>query len=138
MNARQCKRCRKLFQYTGNPICLNCIKELDLKFNMVRDYIYDNPGAHIDQVCEATEVESSQVHRWLAEGRLLLSQGSPITLTCEKCGAPILSGKQCDACLNKLRNTLQGAADAMKPPPPKETKKTERQREKMHVEIRKK
>jgi flagellar operon protein (TIGR03826 family) len=136
MDARQCKRCGKLFQHTGSPICTKCIKELDIQFAEVRDYIYDNPGATIEEVCEATEAEESTIHRWLAEGRLLLSAGSPISLRCEKCGMPILTGKQCDACLNKLRSTLRNAADSMKPPPPKNKPQTDRQKEKMHVDLR--
>jgi methionyl-tRNA synthetase len=112
---------------------------MDQKFNEVRDYIYDNPQAHIDDVCEATGVESGDIKRWLAEGRLLLSKGSPIGLSCEKCGAPILSGKQCEECMAKLRNTLQGAANNMKPPePPKPKPQLQtKPKEKMHIGARK-
>jgi hypothetical protein len=109
-----------------------------MKFAEVRDYIYDNPGSGIEEVCEATEVEAAVVHRWLQEGRLLLSAGSPITLRCEQCGAPILSGNKCDACLGKLRTALQDAAAAIKPvtaPPPKTQKLTQKQKEKMHVNV---
>jgi hypothetical protein len=91
-------------------------------FAKVRDYIYDNPGANIDEVCEATEVDASMIRYWLKEGRLLLSSGSPITLSCEQCGAPIISGTKCDACVNKLRENLKSAADSIKLPVPKTSK----------------
>jgi bacterioferritin-associated ferredoxin len=111
---------------------------MDQKFNEVRDYIYDNPQAHMDEVCEKTGVEAGDVKRWLAEGRLLLSKGAAIGLNCEKCGAVILSGTQCEDCLNKLRSTLQGAANTMKPPePPKPKPQVSKPKEKMHVAIRK-
>jgi methionyl-tRNA synthetase len=111
---------------------------MDQKFNEVRDYIYDNPQAHIDDVCAATEVESGDIKRWLAEGRLLLSKGSPIGLSCEKCGKSILSGTQCEECLAKLRNTLQNAASTIKPPePPKPKPQAQKPKEKMHVITRK-
>jgi flagellar operon protein (TIGR03826 family) len=138
MDARQCRRCGKLFQYVGNPICTKCIKELDVQFSEVRDYIYDHPGACIDEVVEETGVEESSIHRWLAEGRLILSHGSPIVLRCDQCGAAILTGRQCDACLAKLRNTLQDAANAMRPAasPPKKQKYGDKPKDKMHVDPR--
>jgi hypothetical protein len=112
---------------------------MDKKFNEVRDYIYDHPQAGMDQVCEATEVEPGDIKRWLAEGRLLLSKGSSIGLQCVKCGAPILSGTQCEECLGKLRSTLQGAADTLKPveaPKPKQQEQS-KQKDRMHVTVRK-
>jgi hypothetical protein len=137
MDARQCKRCKKLFHYAGNPLCHACIKLMDTNFNNVRDYIYDNPGATIDEVCTALEVDKADVHRWLAEGRLILSKGSPISLVCEQCGAPILTGKQCEKCLGKLRNDLKGAANILKPPEPKKPFAS-REEGKMHIDTRKK
>ena len=134
MEARQCRRCKKLFQYAGNPLCHNCVREMDKKFNDVRDYIYENPNASMEELCEAAEVEVADVHRWLAEGRLILAKGSAISLHCEKCGAPILTGKQCEQCLGKLRSTLQGAADTLKPPTPLSIK----EEGKMHLNVRKK
>jgi methionyl-tRNA synthetase len=111
---------------------------MDQKFNEVRDYIYSHPQASMDDVCAATEVEPTDIKRWLAEGRLLLSKGSSIGLSCEKCGKTILSGTQCEECLAKLRNTLQNAANTMKPPePPKPKQHDSKPKERMHVNIRK-
>jgi methionyl-tRNA synthetase len=111
---------------------------MDQKFNDVRDYIHGNPTASMETVCEATEVEMQDIKRWLAEGRLILAKGSPIFLKCEKCGQPILTGKQCDKCLANLRSSLSGAADSMRPPEPKPKPKADTKgRDKMHVAIRK-
>jgi hypothetical protein len=110
---------------------------MDRKFNLVRDYIYDNPGATIEAVCEETDVEKADVHRWLADGRLLLAQGSPIQIHCEKCGAPITTGKKCEQCLSKLRGDLSAAADRMRPPEPKNPFQT-REEGRMHIGSRKK
>ena len=137
MDARQCKRCQKLFQYEGKPICKKCEKELDEQFAEVRDYIYANPNSNIDEVCEATGIDPGVVHGWIVDGRLLLSVDSPIALKCAQCGVPIISGTKCKACLGKLRNTFQAAADSMKPKPVENVRKTvEKQKDKMHVEVR--
>ena len=138
MDARQCKRCKKLFQYAGSPLCRNCVREMDQKFNEVRDFIYDNPGASIEEVCEVTGVETTDIQRWLADGRLMLAKGSPINLTCEKCGVPILTGKQCEQCLGKLRSSLQDAANTLRPPEAKQPLDYNKDSGKMHVGVRKK
>jgi hypothetical protein len=112
---------------------------MDQKFNDVRDYIYTNPNASMEEVCGATETDSADIKRWLTEGRLLLSKDSPIGLSCQKCGKTILSGTQCEECLAKLRSTLQGAASTLKPPEPPKPKPQPvgKPKEKMHVAIRK-
>jgi hypothetical protein len=141
VEARQCKKCKKLFQYMGNPLCHACIKLMDMKFNDVRDYIYENPHAAIEEVCEATEVDKQDIHRWLTEGRLVLVSGSSITLFCEKCGAPILTGKQCEQCLQKLRSSLSAAADSMRPKEasePRRSASSSKKEERMHIADRKK
>ena len=43
MDVRNCKKCGKLFNFTGEPLCPACAKELESKFFEVRTYIYDNP-----------------------------------------------------------------------------------------------
>jgi len=138
VDARQCKKCKRLFQYVGNPLCPSCIKEMDHKFNAVRDYLYDNANASMEEVCEKCEVEMPDIRRWLAEGRLMLAKGSPIMLQCEKCGAPILTGKQCEQCLAKLKNSLQGAADSMRPKEERKPLDYNKDSGKMHVGVGKK
>jgi hypothetical protein len=110
---------------------------MDKKFNEVRDYLYDNPDSGIEEVCEAVGVETADIHRWLTEGRLILAHGSSIVMHCEKCGAPIQTGKLCDQCLGKLHNKLQEAADILKPPEPKKPLSI-KEEGRMHLEIRKK
>jgi len=113
---------------------------MERRFNEVRDFIYDNPNAHIDEVCEKTGVEAADIKRWLAEGRLLLSKGSPISLQCSQCGKAILSGSKCEECLGKLLSTLQAAAETIRPPePPKPQQKpmSQKTKEKMHVTLKK-
>lgn len=118
MDIRQCKRCSKLFQYTGKALCPACTNEMDKKFIMVRDYIYDCPGASMEQICEATETEPGDIRRWLSEGRLIMSKGSMPLLKCEKCGTPIYTGRLCDQCIGVMRSDLKGAADSLRPAPP--------------------
>ena len=118
MDVRQCGRCKKLFQYQGAQLCPACVLELDEKFNLVRNYIYENPAATLDGICESTGVEAMLIHRWLREGRLILSYESEAMLTCENCGKPLRTGRYCEDCMITVRSMLDGAASSIVAPPP--------------------
>lgn len=110
MDVRQCRRCRKLFQSTGNPLCPSCVAEVDKQFTDVRNYIYANPTAKMDDICEATGVEMDDIRRWIKEGRLIMhSTGVPL-VECEKCGKPIHSGKLCAECRGEIHTQLSEVA----------------------------
>ena len=94
MDVRNCKNCGKLFQFVGKPICPACNKKLEDKFFEVRDYIYENPTANMGKVSEEMDVPIQQIKKWVREERLAFSKDSGITISCEKCGKPILTGVQ--------------------------------------------
>lgn len=103
MDLRNCPSCGKLFVYTVRNLCPNCIKEDEHDFNKVRDYLYDNPEATIEDVTAETGVDSKKVLEYLKEGRLMLKSNNPNLLTCESCNEPILTGKFCDKCAADMK-----------------------------------
>lgn len=110
MEVRNCRMCRRLFNYLGGPnICPACKDELERKFLNVRDYIRENPTATLQEISDATEVSVNQIRDWIREGRLEVTHGSPIQPKCEKCGAPIQKGRFCDNCKTNLANELAGS-----------------------------
>ena len=122
MNVRNCRKCGNLFNYvSGPPICMACREKLEEKFQEVKKYIQDNGHAGIQQVAEACDVSTNQIHQWLREVRLELSAESGVTLSCENCGAAILSGRFCGKCKNSMANEL--GASIKKPEPIKVQKK---------------
>lgn len=43
MNARNCRKCGKLFNYvSGPPICMACREALEEKFHEVKSYIWEH------------------------------------------------------------------------------------------------
>jgi predicted amidophosphoribosyltransferase len=118
MEIRQCRRCRKIFQYYGNPACPDCIRKLDEQFDKVKNYLYDNSHATIQDLCEATGVDEVDLIAWMKEGRLIMSQDAPPLLSCEVCGAPIRSGRFCPQCMGNVRKTVENAAQSMAPKAP--------------------
>jgi flagellar operon protein (TIGR03826 family) len=113
MNVRNCRKCGRIFNYvTGPHICPACREKQEQDFQRVKEYIRENKGATVTQVSEECEVDVAQIHQWLREERLELSEGSGIVLQCESCGAPISSGRYCDKCRHDLS---KGLSDSVKP-----------------------
>lgn len=117
MEVRNCKECGKLFNYMeGMPICPACSKKLEEKFVKVKEYVYDNPGASINQVAEENDVTVKQIKRWVREERLCFADNSDIGIECEKCGAMIKTGRFCQKCKKQLENSFGNMYQTKKEP----------------------
>ena len=82
-------------------------------FVKVRDFMYHNPRARIEEICEGTGATKDMVMDWLREGRLMTDENSTPLLTCSKCGAPIATGKLCGRCANDFVSQVSSASDEM-------------------------
>lgn len=124
MNVRNCRKCGRLFNYISGPSwCPACREQMEEKFQQVKEYIRENPGVGIHQVSEACEVEPAQINQWLREERLELTEGSPLMLACETCGALIRCGKYCEKCKVNLANTFQSVLKGRTPVEMPDTRK---------------
>ena len=129
MEVKNCKGCGRLFNYmSGPPLCANCQRKLEEKFQEVKEYLEENPNSSVNQVSEAMDVSVKQIKQWIKEERLSLSQPSSDGIVCEHCGTPICSGRFCDKCKAEMQNTLSSAIEKPKAP---EVKKRERDGNKM-------
>lgn len=127
MDVRNCRKCGRIFNYvSGVPICPNCKDEMEKKFQEVKEYIQDHKEAGIGQISADCEVESNQIMQWVREERLVFSDDSPITLSCENCGEPIRTGRFCDKCKSSVANGLR---DSFKKPEAPKPKKVEEKRD---------
>lgn len=131
MEVRNCRKCGRVFNYVaGARLCQKCREELEEKFQEVKNYIRENKGAGIQEVSEACEVEVPQIHQWVREERLVFSEDSAIFFNCEKCGAPIRTGRFCDKCKAEMTNTFSNAI-RQKPSPVKERQKSDKENPRM-------
>lgn len=133
---RNCPRCGKIFSYIGRPICNKCIDIEENEFKIVKEYIYDNPGATISEVSQETEVSVEKIMRFLREERLeIKSENSNLILECERCGRAINSGRFCEDCKNDItRDFKKEFGLDRKAPVPRSQEKTEK--EKMYTATR--
>ena len=123
MNARNCRKCGRLFNYAMGPImCQQCRDALEGKFKEVKDYIQQHPACGIQEVSRECDVETSQIQQWLREERLEFTADSMVQLNCEGCGAPIRSGRYCDSCKASMTNGFNQILRQAAPPPPTVTK----------------
>ena len=112
MNVRNCRKCGRIFNYVMGPhICPGCREALEADFQRVKEFVREHPGATITLVSEECEVDISQIHQWLREERLELTDGAGIILQCETCGAVIRCGRYCEQC---KRNLTMGLKEAVK------------------------
>lgn len=112
MDVRNCKMCGSIYNYVGGAyrnLCPNCIQAMEDKFEEVKAYIEENPGASISQVSSQCDVRPEQIERWVREERLLFASDSPIGIPCESCGTMIKSGRYCDKCRSELGNSFANA-----------------------------
>lgn len=108
MDVRNCKKCGRLFNFSGQPLCPHCVREMEDKFSDVKDYIREHPDSSIAVVSEENDVPIQQIKRWIREERLTFTKDSGVVINCEKCGTPILTGRYCNNCKKTMTNKLEG------------------------------
>ncbi len=114
---RNCKKCGKMFTYvTGMPICRACKKEEEEEFKSIKEYLYENPGATLNQIASDLDVSVKRIKMYLREGRLEIigNDEGNIVLECEKCGKSIKTGRYCELCERDIKKGLLGVSKDMK------------------------
>lgn len=110
---KNCPMCGKLFApFNGAKVCRDCQDKLYEKEREVVNYVRDNPGSKIPDIIEATGAPEPMIKKLIREGRFE-QVGVKMTYPCEKCGAPIITGKVCSNCMESMRSEMQKQAAAM-------------------------
>lgn len=120
MDVRNCKRCGKIYNYTGSGVCNNCLRQEQEDFEKVREYLFNNPNSTTAEVSEATGIELKVISRFLKEGRLeadYIKMSDDSELSCEKCGKPIKSGRFCEICVREMQADFSKAVKPVSEPP---------------------
>ena len=104
---KNCPMCGKLFLATNTMrVCRDCLeKEHEMESNVV-NYVRQHPDCNIPEIIKETGAPEKMIRRLIKEGRFV-EAGVKITYPCEKCGAPISTGKLCNKCAEALRAELQ-------------------------------
>lgn len=98
-----CKKCGRMFSsIAGEKLCSRCRTNDEDDFKIVREYIYDNPGARVQEVAEETGVSEKKILKFLREGKLEL-KGEGVGYPCASCGKSIKTGRFCEECQRELK-----------------------------------
>lgn len=131
MNVRNCRRCKRLFNYAVGPvICPACRDEMEAEFQKVKKYVQEHARCDIRTVSEECEVDPNQIRQWVREERLEFTDDSGVGLNCEKCGKMIKTGRFCPECKNSMTNSFNSVINSSRPAPAP-VKKQEKESPKM-------
>lgn len=131
MDVKNCKSCKRLFNYISGPqICPACASQLEEKFQKVKEYIREVPHATMEAIADENEVSVKQIKQWVREERLTFSDDSPVGLECEMCGAMVRTGRFCEKCKGAMKTNLTRGIDEPQMPkqPGKKTDSRSRMR----------
>ena len=133
---KKCTSCGRIFDGFGLE-CPECVQENERQFNLVKDYIWENPRASMTELSEETGVPAKLITRFLREGRLELDNADGL-IVCERCGAPITSGTLCRNCKDKLAHAMDRVLPNAGKPAPKEDKMPigSTKSDKLHVRVK--
>lgn len=121
-NLTNCRKCGRVFHRVNRPICPDCEKALEDKYQEVKQYLREHDNATIVEVSEEMDVSVEQIKKWVREERLYFREASASGIECLKCGKPIIKGKYCQKCADKIANQLEASIHKEKEPEP-ETKR---------------
>jgi flagellar operon protein (TIGR03826 family) len=101
---KNCIRCGKLFVYTGNALCGQCIEQDERTYKQVKEYLEQNSRSTTVEVAAALGLPVDRILQYLREGKLeLSSENANIILACERCGRSITKGRFCSDCALLLK-----------------------------------
>lgn len=73
MSLKKCKKCGILFADNNSSnnrnLCPQCFKEERKEFVKVRDYLWSNPGADLNELHQKTGVSKKLIQKFIREGR---------------------------------------------------------------------
>jgi len=69
MELKNCKKCAKVFIRKNRELCDKCYREEEKKYIKVKDYLWDNSKATIDEIHQATGISKNIIRKFVREGR---------------------------------------------------------------------
>ncbi|SDH64054.1 TIGR03826 family flagellar region protein [Alteribacillus bidgolensis] len=108
-NLENCPRCGTLFVKSLRPVCNDCHRAIEEKFQTVYTFIRkrENRSATMMEVVKGTRVEREDITRFIKEGRLHLNQFPNLEYPCESCGKDISEGRICKSCKGSIESGIQ-------------------------------
>ncbi|WP_099190238.1 flagellar protein [Tepidibacter mesophilus] len=114
MELTNCKECGRMFgSENGELYCSKCRVDDNADFKKVREYLYDNPGASVQEVAEGTGVSETLIIKFLKQERIEIIEDGNSILSCERCSKSIKTGRYCEVCKAEIKKELTQAVKSL-------------------------
>ena len=112
---KNCAQCGRIFSpMRGEKICRDCRIKEEEKERQVIQYVRDNPGITIKEVCDALGVSEKFIKQMASQGLFAsFKLDENFFYPCVSCGRPINRGTYCADCIKTLRAETKRAAEQM-------------------------
>ncbi len=106
---KNCPICGNLFiALPGVRVCRDC-RDIELqKEKEIISYVREHPKSTVQEILDATGCSEKMLRRMIKEGRFIEFR-KDISYPCKKCGRPIIAGKYCKDCYEKMQQKLRHA-----------------------------
>jgi hypothetical protein len=115
MDLAKCLRCGNFFTRLKLPVCHACESQEDQEILAVQSFMRDHPEATLSDASDDLQIYLEDIERWISEKRLTVIWKDANSIRCFVCGAPIVTGRICNVCNEKL---FSKPAIAPASPPP--------------------
>ena len=109
MDSINCPRCGRVFKKMRSPVCPACEKKDEEQFQLIREYLDENPRATITECSEGTGISTKRILAYIREGRLMVPENMQGLLQCKRCGKDVDMGTYCKDCQKKMEQDLSNA-----------------------------
>lgn len=110
MSLDNCPRCGKLFVKNFRDVCPECIREIDIEYQLCADYLREHKGAVINELSDQTGVTIKQITKFIREGRISMMNAPHLSYPCESCGTLIRENQLCGSCRTLFANAVRKPA----------------------------
>jgi hypothetical protein len=126
MELAKCARCGKLYNRVKLTVCPPCELEEEKEILTVQVYMRDHPGESLEDISNTLNIYLEDIERWIAEKRLSVVSIEGTTIKCFICGVPIVTGRVCIRCSERLG---MPPPEPEKPKPPRDSTPSIRERD---------
>jgi len=111
LNVTNCPKCGRLMQKGFLSICPHCHKETEEQYEKCRKYLRENRKCTLGELSEVTGVSTSQITKFIREGRISIAELANMSYACEMCGNSIREGHLCETCRSKLAKDIRNSRE---------------------------
>lgn len=105
MEIKNCQDCGKIFVHPSRDLCPDCYALEEEDFKKVKEFLWEKSTSTVDDLHAKTGVPVKRIVKFIRNGRIGgAGLKVDLYLSCESCGAPIMEGRFCRNCRERLIN----------------------------------